>query len=338
MFLGVRGVKSRNDVSDNPFYRLSMIDFIEEYRKLQLKTPRLSTFTLTSTNSDYCFNVDQVKNLYLIANGVKDQDCMYGRDFYDCSNCLDCDHIKDCSLCFGCINCRNCYNCDFLQDSESSTDCSYGYYLRSCKSCVGCVGLIHKEFCIFNVQYPKEDYFKKLKTLSKQEIKTEFKKLQTQVPRLNLSIVNCENCSGNCIYNSQNIGESYDVYDSQDCGYLLESKKLKDCYDITVLEGSEQCYQICSSHLLNNCNFCYFCTFSSDLEFCECVISSENCFGCISLHRKKYCILNRQYSKEEYFKITAEIKADLRAKNFYGKMLIPPTFPRGETVAIWDRM
>jgi len=314
-----------------------MIDFLAEYRKLQLKTPRLSTFHLNSMNSDYCFNVDQVKNLYLVANGVNDQDCMYGRDFYDCSDCIDCDHIKSCSLCFGCINCRNCYNCNFLQESENCNDCNYGYYLKGCKNCVGCVGLVHKEFHIFNQRYSKVEYFEKVRSLKREQIQNEFQKLKLKIPRINLSNINCENCSGNCIYNSKNIYESYDVDGCEDSGYLLESKKLKNCYDITILENAELCYQICSSHVMNNCNFCYFCVNGSDLEFCECVIASEFCFGCISLHRKRYYILNQPYSKEEYFKITAEIKADLKTKGLYGKMLIPSTFPRSETVAVWEK-
>ena len=263
---------------------------------------------------------------------------MYGRDFYDNVNCIDCDHIKSCSLCYSCINCTNCYNCNYLQDSDNCSDCNYGFYLRGCKNCIGSTGLIHKEFYIFNQPYTREEYFKKLETLSLEDIKNGFKKTKRLTPRVNLTLINCENCEGNCIYNSRNIYESYDVHDCQDSGYLLESQKLKDCYDVSVLENSELCYQIANSYILNNCNFCNFCMNCSDSEFCECLIASEFCFGCISLHHKKYYILNQPYSKEEYFKVTAEIKVDLKARNIYGKMLIPSTFPEDETVAVWEKM
>ena len=315
-----------------------MIDFVEEYKKLQLSTPRLSTVIINSLNSDYCFNVDQGKNLYLVANAVKNQDCMYGRDFYGNSDCMDCDHIKDCSLCFDCINCRNCYNCNSLQDSDGSSDCNSGYYLRACKNCIGCSGLSHKEFYIFNQPYVKEEYFERLKKMNADEVREGFLQVKLQVPRVAVSMINCENCTGNSIYNSRNINEGFDVYDSEDSGYLLETKKLKDCYDISILEYADLCYQVSSSYILHNCNFCYFCMDSSDLEFCECVIASEFCFGCISLHRKKYYILNQPYSEAEYFKTVAEIKADLRARGLYGGMFIPSTFPRSETVAEWEKM
>ena len=190
---------------NRPFGSVFMIDFLKEYRKLQLKTPRLSSFLLNSTNSTYTFNVDQAKNLYLIANSVNCQDCMYGRDVYDCSDCTDCNHVKNCTLCFGCLNCRNCYNCDFLQDSENCTDCRYGYYLRGCKNCIGCAGLTHKEFHIFNQPYSKDEYFKKIKTLNDEDIKKGFEKTKLQTPRINLSVINAENVTGNCIYNSKDI-------------------------------------------------------------------------------------------------------------------------------------
>lgn len=315
-----------------------MIDFLEEYRKLQLKTPRPSAFIVNAVNSDFCYNVDQAKNLYLIANGVKDQDCLYGRDVYGCIDCVDCDHIKDCTLLYGCINCRNCYNGDFLQDSESCSDCRYGYFLKNCKNCVGCAGLSHREFYIFNEPYSPEEYRKKIASLSDPQIREGFERVKRQTPRANLTVINSEMSSGNGVYHSRNIYHSYDVINCEDSGYLIESKDLKDCYDCSILEKSQLCYQLSSSFGMNNSNFCYFCMESSDLEYCENVVASEFCFGCISLHRKKYYILNQPYSPEEYFRITAEIKADLRARNLYGKMLIPSTYPRSETVAAWDRM
>ena len=67
-------------------------------------------------------------------------------------------------------------------------------------------------------------------------------------------------------------------------------------------------------------------------------MSCKDCFGCISLHRKQYYILNKPYSKEEYFKQVAELKDQLRTQGIYGQMLITPCFPREDTVAVWDKM
>ncbi|MFA7278408.1 MAG: hypothetical protein WC101_05530 [Candidatus Gracilibacteria bacterium] len=314
------------------------IDFVTEFKKLQLVTPRLSFFQLNAVNSDYNYNCDGAKNCYLLANACDDEDCMYGRDYYGCKDCNDCDHIRNCTLCYQCLNCGDCYNSDYLQDSLNCNDCRYGYFLKGCRDCVGCVGLKQKQFHIFNEPYTEADYRAKLASLSDAEIRVRFEELKKSVPRLGFLEVNCEDSTGNNIFHCQRVHESYDASECQDSGYLLETKNLKDSWDITVLEKSELCYQVCSAHVLNNCNFCYFCVDSSNLEYCEYMINSHDCFGCISLHRKQYYILNQPYSKEDYFKKVAEIKDQLRAEGLYGQMLIPPTFPRQDTVSVWDRM
>lgn len=314
------------------------VDFLTEYKKLQLKTPRFSSVIINSVNSDYCYNVKNLKNCYLLANAVENEDCMYGRDFYDCADCVDCDHVKKCTLCFSCLNCANCYDCDFLQDCESCTDSRYGYNLKSCSDCVGCVGIRQKKYHIFNKAYSEPDYHEKLAGLSEEEIRERFEGLKRSVPRRNLLQTNCENVSGNNLFHCKNVIDSFDMRECEDVGYALEGKNIQDSYDCTIFEDSALCYQISAAHNIQNCNFCHFCVDSCDLEFCECMIACQNCFGCISLHRKQYCILNEQYSPDEYFQKVEEFKNQLREQGLYGQMLIPPVFPREDTVAVWEKM
>ena len=47
----------------------------------------------------------------------------------------------------------------------------------------------------------------------------------------------------------------------------------------------------------------------------------EYCFGCVGLRKKKYCILNKQYTKEEYDKLKSEIISDMKKRGEYGKFL-----------------
>lgn len=314
------------------------IDFLSEYKKLQLKTPRLNCFLLSCINSDYCYNCENVKNGYLLANAVEDQDCMYGRDFYGCKDCNDCDHIRNCTLCYQCINSENCYNCDYLQDSVDSSDCRFGYYLKGCKNCIACACLRQKEFHIFNEPYSQADYIKKLATLNDQEIQEKFEEIKKKIPRSGTLNLHSENSSGNNLFHCKNVEQSYDNVECQDSAYLLETKELKDCFDITILERAELCYEISSCHVMYNSNCCFFCAECTNVEYSECLMSCQDCFGCISLHRKQYHILNEPYSKEEYFKKVEEIKQQLTREGLYGKMFIPPCFPKEDTVAMWSKM
>ncbi|MBI4994887.1 hypothetical protein HZC21_04575 [Candidatus Peregrinibacteria bacterium] len=314
------------------------MDFFAELEKLRRTQPRISAIRLNNTNSDYTANTDQCKNCYLIANAVHNEDCMYGRDFHDNSDCSDCDHIFGCTLCYECENCKQCWDSIHLQDSNNCQNCSYGYDLKDCRNCIGCVGLRKKEFHIFNMSYSKEDFFCKKASLKRHEIQAQFNELKLKIPRTYSLQIATENCFGDNIYNCKNIWYSFDVHECQDCGYIEECKQLHDCWDNTILEESQFCYQISSSHILNNCNFCFQCLSSNDCEFCEFVMNSRNCFGCISLNRKEYHILNRPYPKEEYFKRVSEIKTELRRERDYGGKFWSPTFPFEDTVAAWKKL
>lgn len=36
-------------------------------------------------------------------------------------------------------------------------------------------------------------------------------------------------------------------------------------------------------------------------------MNCKNCFGCIGLNQKEYCIFNKQYTKEAYEKLVAQL-------------------------------
>lgn len=314
------------------------MDFFAEFKALKARTPRVSSIRLQSTNSDYTHNIDQCKNCYLVANAVKNEDCMYGRDFYDSADCVDCDHIKECTLCYWCINSRNCYNCNFLQDCMDCSDCNHGHYLKGCKNCIGCVNLRQAEYCIFNKKYSRGEFEQMRGRLTSEDVKNKFEELKNSSPRICAILINTDNCFGDCIQHSKNVFMGFDINECHDCAYIEESKGLKDCLDITILEDSQLCYEISSSHILNNCNFCFMCASSSDLEFCEMVMNSKYCFGCVSLNHKEYHILNKPYSREEYFKKVAEIKDELKREGHYGFNVLEPTYPLQDTVLSLPRL
>lgn len=314
------------------------MDFFAELENLRTSTPRIGSIRLQNINSEYTHNTDQCKNCYLIANAVKNEDCMYGRDFYENSDCIDCDHIFGCTLCWQCVHCKNCWDSSSLQDSNNCQNCDFGYDLKDCKNCIGCVGLRKKQYHIFNMPYTKEAFEKLRLTMKRQEISEKFNEVKLKVPRTHSLQINTENCFGDNIYNSKNVWYGFDCNECEDIGYVAEGRNLKDCLDIFVLEYSELCYQCSSNYRLHNCNFCFVCTASSDLEFCELVFNSKNCFGCIGLNHKQYYILNKPYEKEEYFKRVAEIKLQLRREKDYDGRFWSPTFPFGDTVAAWNKL
>src|SRR3989338_6670797 len=60
------------------------------------------------------------------------------------------------------------------------------------------------------------------------------------------------------------------------------------------------------------------CRYSVYLDSCD---ECEYCFGCIGLRKKSFCILNKQYSEQEYHKIVEKIKADMQKRDEWGRFL-----------------
>jgi hypothetical protein len=48
----------------------------------------------------------------------------------------------------------------FCDKTSASNDMQYCDYCFQCHDCFGCVGLRHKQYCVFNKQYTKEEYEK----------------------------------------------------------------------------------------------------------------------------------------------------------------------------------
>ena len=93
---------------------------------------------------------------------------------------------------------------------------------------------------------------------------------------------------------------------------------MKDSYDGTSIGWSELCYE--GAHAVGVYGGKFF-SFSlgatadqrqsSYLEYCHTVITSNNCFGCVCARGKEYCILNKQYTKEQYEELVPKIKKQM---------------------------
>jgi hypothetical protein len=75
--------------------------------------------------------------------------------------------------------------------------------------------------------------------------------------------------------------------------------------------------------------------YCNDLFYSDSCNSSHDCFGCVGLHHKEYCILNKQYSKEEYEKTKAKIIDHMKKSGEWGQFFPPSCIPYAynETVA-----
>lgn len=300
------------------------MDFFAELQKLRDSRPVPSILTVRSENCDYSPYHANGKNCYLIVGHNLSEDCMYGIWVGECRNCVDCFYVDKCELCYECVECRECYSSNFCQSCTSCTECDFCYDCKNCTDCFGCVNLRNRNYCIFNEQYSKEEYFEKVAAI-KNSLEhgvepPEFTTLKNTLPHIAMQGLRNEDVFGNFIYNSKNAFYCFDAQDIEDCAYIFNALNVKNTVDCSfTAQGSELNYMCHSAVTDYNCNFCNICWYSQNLEYCEYVFNSHDCFGCVSRNHAEYEILNQKYSKDQYFKKVAEIKDQLQNEGSYGR-------------------
>jgi len=313
--------------------------FFDQFYELQLKIPRPPLINNKAENSDYCNFADNNKNCYLCTSANDNEDCFYSFLIVKNRNCAECIWCTDSELLYECLDCQNCYNCSYLQNSSTCTDCLFSYNLKGCNNCLFCANLQNQSYCIKNKKYTKEDYEKAAKNIfQKHKLETliaEFKKTLTQFPvRKFANLMSCENCIGENIFNSKNVFYGFDTYESQDCAYLHDGLKAKDCHDICFFDGTELCYE--STSLIGyGYRFTNFCRDSYDLFYCDNCHGCKNCFGCVGLRKKEYYILNKQFTESEYNELLPRIIAHMTQTQEWGEFfpIEKSMFPYEDTLA-----
>jgi len=304
--------------------------FFEQFKELQLKVPRLALSNNKNTNSEYCNMTFFNKNCYLLFGGDYNEDSMYGVLCMRNKDVAECDYSYDCELCYEIQDCKGCYNTNYAMDSNSCSDCSYISDCVGCQNCILCTNLINQSYRIENKQLSKEE-FEKVKTELKINITEGHQKAYEKFLDLRekrivkfAHLVSCENCTGDYLKNCKNCFNCFDASGSEDLQNTIFAMNCKDCLDCSLLgDKCQLCYNCISILKSFNVKHSNFVIESHDIEYCDFSLNSSNLFGCIGLRHKKYCILNKQYSKEDFERLRAKLIAHMKETKEYGQFFPP---------------
>jgi len=291
--------------------------FFEQFAALQRDVPRIGLYLVNSENCDYCNYLGDCKSCYLTFGSVYSQDCLYGSAYYS-KDCVDNLVTRECELCYECTDSRKLYHCFHCQDCFHSDHLLFCYDLQGCSECIACAGLRNKKYCIGNKSYSKEEY-ETLKAKINLCDATTMRKLKEQMETVKLVTVrhympssSVQNVSGTHLYNCKNTHQSFFVDRCEDCAYCMQVVDLKDCRDNNYTEENELCYEYLGMYGAKNTFLSTFSRHTYDVWYSEYCINAKNLFGCVGIRDRQYCILNKQYSKEEYEKLVPQIIGHMR--------------------------
>lgn len=307
--------------------------FFDQFHELLIDVPRKNLITLNNENSPYTTGTAYCKNCYLINSSENCEDCYYGKLLQVCKSSIDCSYLYDSELCYECFNVKDSYACFHLSYSQNCSECWFSDNLRNCKNCFLCTNLEGKEYYFMNEPLSKEEYKKRV-----EEFKGSFRNFQKareilQTLRINSihkysNLVSSENCTGDFIQNSRNCLDSYDLISSQDSRYLTVGVEAKDCYDCSnMYMKPELSYQVMGTISTFNVAYSTYIFHSQNILYSDQIYSCSDLFGCSSLTRKKYCVFNKQYSKEDYEDLVPRIIEHMNKTGEWGQFFPPSLSP-----------
>jgi hypothetical protein len=319
--------------------------FFEQWSELFHKVPMLGIVNdrITLVNSDYVSYVTDAKNCYLCFAANYLEDCMYSDYIWESKDTVDCSNSTKLELCYECVDCDRLFNCNYLTNSQGCADCYLGYDLKNCQSCFACIQLRNAKYHFLNKRLTKEEYKKRVKeTLANPELleqtKKKYEKLTLKHPREYARLLRCENSTGDAIKNCKNCHNCFEGYGGEDIKWVINFPgELKDCYDISGcarLELSIEGHAVgLGGYNLKYCNTII--NGGRDMTYCAFTDGGREQFGCIGTKKAKHCILNKQYTKEEYEKLVPKLIEHMTKTGewgeFYPADLSP--FKYEETVA-----
>ena len=113
----------------------------------------------------------------------------------------------------------------------------------------------------------------------------------------NAGCVECPGCTGctDCVF-------------CKDCVRCYRSRYSVGCSESELLTHCERCRD---SRSLAYCQGCDHCGDSNYLASCSYCYECDYCFGCVGLVKKDFHILNKKYSRSDYFREVAKLRQAL---------------------------
>ena len=300
--------------------------FFEQYEELRQVVPHLALVNSNSVNSEYTNQSNNNKDCYMLVTSDLCEKCLYGNWCQKSFFCSDCSMAEKSELCYECVNITKCSKCSWAYDCSDCVNVYFSNDCRGCTDCFGCSGLRSKQYYWFNENIGKEEYKKKVENFSWdnesiKEAKERFHKLRLRFPHKYYHGSRIKNSSGDYMENVERVLLVFNCRENKDTAYMQDAwNATVDCRDCTEIIIGELSYEIQGVEAPHRTIVARSCLgFIKDSCYCDMCFGVDNCFGCFGLKNNQYCILNKQYTKEEYLKLKEKIIEHMRKTKEWGE-------------------
>ncbi len=307
--------------------------FFEQYEDLRQVVPHLALVAFNSVNSEYTNQSQYNKDCYMVSATGSSEKCLYGNWYQDhCYFSGDCSILGKSEYCYGCLNCWRCSRCVWCGDCFDSIDLYFCRDCHGCTSCFGSIGLRNKQNVWFGEQLSKEEYQKRFSEfdLSRENVTVALersKEVFLKFPQKHYHGTKAFDSNGDYMTNLQNSRLNFNCDKTKDTAYLQDAGEVNGGLDLTEVLTVENSYELQGCATISNSIALRSCWVMANCFYCDMSFSCSNCFGCFGLKQKEYCILNKQYSKEEYLELKKKIIDHMKSTGEWGEYFPPETSP-----------
>src|SRR3989344_2422305 len=297
--------------------------FFQQFEELKGSFPLLALSNSRAENSEYCNVNDKSKDCYLASASYEIEKVLYSN------------------------------RVAFTKDSANCVDSTFLYNCHNCQNCFGGANLRNRQYYFFNEPCTKEHYQEKVKSFdlgswqNLQKARQEFKNIYDKSIHRYAAILKSVNVTGDKVTNTKNCQHCFDIELAEDSKFInWGGYNMKDSYDSGPGTGdsSELLYEAFDAVKVSRLLGVGVVYDSHDVRYGFNCYNSDNLFGCIGLRKKQYCILNKQYTKEEYEKLVPRIIEHMNSMPYidqkgrvykYGEFFPPELSPfaYNETIA-----
>lgn len=197
------------------------------------------------------------------------------------------------------------------------------------------MNLRNREYCIENRQVSKAEFETAWQAMfdgsrhTSERSEALWQTFKPTVPHRSLHNSNAVECQGDYLINCERAEDCYkciELRDAKRCQYVVLASN--DVHDISCFgESLSYSYNMSASGGLvekvgmQSCAFGAYIYYggSSVYYSIHCLDNCQNLFGCCDLNARRYCILNREYSRDEYERLAPKIIEHMRSTGEWGE-------------------
>lgn len=305
----------------------------EQMHPLRTSVPVPATYNVKEPQGGISLlSYGDVNSYFTIACSAKNS--FYSSDAFDCESVAEAYAVKNATECYRVICGARLFKMRYAYHCFDSSDCAFVFDCRNCEYIFGGTNLRNKKYVWFNEQLSREEWERRRAEvdLSRRSVVA----AQDQAFQALLASQgfwpenfneNAPGCTGDYlrdVLNCQVAFASADGPRDNDWACYCYGKSERTYMTCGAVNSADS-YYCATIPDSSNCNFCINLARSLNMEYCISCLNCENCFACVGLNRKKFCILNKQYSEEEYWTKLDEIKCAMLDRGEYGEFF-PTSF------------